>query len=126
MAGNVRTDQLAAAVMDGLKEYADLATEDLKKSVKKAGKAVKDEIGQSAPQDTGRYAKSWAVKTIKETSNSLEVVVHSKNRYQLTHLLEFGHARRGGGRTAAKPHIAPAEQKAVETLESEIEKALGG
>lgn len=35
--------------------------------------------------------KSWTVKTTKETANSLEVTVHSKNRYQLAHLLEFGH-----------------------------------
>lgn len=103
--------QMADAIMEGLEEYASLATDDLKTSVRKAGKAVKDEIAATAPKDTGKYAKSWAVKTQKETSNSLELVVHSKNRYQLAHLLEFGHAKRGGGRVAARPHIAPAEEK---------------
>lgn len=66
------------------------------------------------------------MKKTKETSNSLEVTVYSKNRYQLAHLLEHGHAKRGGGRVAARPHIAQAEQSAVETLDSEIAKALGG
>ncbi len=122
----VSIDRMASAIMEGLQEYADLATDDLKQSVKKAGKTVKDEIAQTAPKDTGKYAKSWAVKTQKETSNSLEVVVHSRNRYQIAHLLEHGHAKRGGGRVAARPHIAPAEEKAVETLEREVEKALGG
>ena len=112
--------------MEGLQEYADLATDDLKQSVKKAGKTVKDEIAQTAPKDTGKYAKSWTVKTVKETSSTLDVVVHSKNRYQIAHLLEHGHAKRGGGRVAARPHIAPAEEKAIETLEREVEKALGG
>ena len=98
----------------------------LKASVRKAGKTVKDEIAATAPKDTGKYAKSWAVKTQKETSNSLALVVHSKNRYQLAHLLEFGHAKRGGGRVAARPHITPAEEKAIDTLEREIEKALKG
>lgn len=126
MNDKVSIDQMASAIMEGLQEYADLATDDLKQSVKKAGKAVKDEIAQTAPKDTGKYAKSWTVKTVKETSNTLDVVVHSKNRYQIAHLLEHGHAKRGGGRVAARPHIAPAEEKAIETLEREVEKALGG
>ena len=31
-------DQMANVIMEGLQEYADLATEDLKAAVKKAGK----------------------------------------------------------------------------------------
>lgn len=122
----VSIDQMASAIMEGLTEYADLASDELKKSVKKAGKTVKDEISNTAPKDTGKYQKSWAVKTVKETSNSLDIVVHSRKRYQIAHLLEHGHAKRGGGRVAARPHIAPAEEKGIEELEKEVEKALGG
>ena len=116
---NVKIDNLADEIMNGLKEYADLATDDLKKSVRKAGNTVRKDIAESAPKDTGAYAKSWSVKKTKETSNSLELKVHSKNRYQLAHLLEHGHAKRGGGRVAARPHIAQAEENAIETLETE-------
>lgn len=122
----VRIDSLAAAVMSGLTEYADLATDDLKKAVRKAGTTVRKEIEANAPKDSGTYAKSWSVKNTRETSNSLELTVYSKNRYQLAHLLEFGHAKRGGGRVTGKAHIAPAEETAVSTLEQEITKALGG
>ena len=87
-----KIDNLAKEIMDGLKEYADLATDDVKKAVRKAGNSVRKEISESAPKDTGKYSKSWTVKKTKETSNSLEVTVHSKNRYQLAHLLEHGHA----------------------------------
>ena len=121
-----KIDNLAQEIMEGLKEYADLASDDVKKAVRKAGNAAKKEIAASAPKDTGTYVKSWSVKKTKETSNSLEVVVHSKNRYQLTHLLEYGHAKRGGGRVSARPHIAQAEENAIETLETEIARALGG
>lgn len=120
----VRIDQMAHVIMEGLQEYADLATDDLKKAVKKAGDEAKKDIQDNAPVKTGAYKKSWTVKTTKETSNAMEVVVHSKNRYQLAHLLEFGHAKRGGGRTRAFPHIAPAEQRAAELLEREVEAAL--
>ena len=119
-------DNLAKTIMEGLQEYADVASEDVKTAVRKAGKNVKAEISANAPKRTGAYAKSWTVKTEKETANSLEVVVHSKNRYQIAHLLEHGHAKRGGGRVAARPHIAPAEQAGNEKLVKTIEQKLKG
>lgn len=124
MSDRIKVDELARVVMEGLQEYTDLATEDMKAAVKKAGNEAKKDIQANAPEDTGAYKKSWAVKTTKETSNAMEVTVHSRNRYQLAHLLEFGHAKRGGGRTRAFPHIAPAEQRAAELLEREVEAAL--
>ena len=126
MSKTVKIEELASEVMKGLTEYSKLATTDMKKAVRKAGNEVRSEIQANAPKDTGAYAKSWAVKKMKESSEKLEVVVHSKNRYQLTHLLEYGHALRGGGRAKAQPHIAPAEEHGIEGLEKAIERALKG
>ena len=61
-----------------------------------------------------------------ESSSDIEVTVYSPSRYMLSHLLEKGHAKRGGGRVRAIPHIAPAEEMGVEMLEGLIEKALQG
>ena len=119
-----KIDQMAHVIMEGLQEYADLATEDMKAAVKKAGNKAKSDVQAGAPVMTGKYKKSWVVKTTKENANAMEVTVHSRNRYQLAHLLEFGHAKRGGGRTRAFPHIAPAEEAAAELLEKEVEAAL--
>lgn len=124
MATKVSIGQMASTIIDGLKDYADLATDDLKAAVKKTGNEVKKQIQSTAPKDSGKYSKSWTVKTTRETSNSMEVTVYSKNRYQLAHLLEFGHAKRGGGRVAAKPHIATAEQAGIESFEKSIERSL--
>jgi len=124
MAGSIDIDDLADEIMDGLMEYADLATDTVKQAVKKAGNTVKKEIQATAPSDTGKYKKSFKVTKRKETSNALEVTVHSKDRYQLTHLLEKGHAKRGGGRVSAIPHIAPAEEKGIRKLTEEIERGL--
>lgn len=124
MGRRVSIDALADTVMEYLDEYADVSTEGMKKAVRKAGNTVKKEIGANAPKDTGAYGKSWSVKNTKETSKSLEVTVYSRNRYQLAHLLEFGHAKRGGGRVAGKSHIAPAEENGIRQLESEIERSL--
>lgn len=124
VADRVRIDQLASVVMEGLQEYVDLAADDVKQAVRRAENTVRKDIQEYAPKDTGAYAKSWSLKKVKETANSLEVVVHSKNRYRLAHLLEFGHAKRGGGRVSGKSHIAPAEEKGIRQLEEEIERSL--
>ena len=122
----VKIDGMAAAIMKGLEEYAEVATSDLKASVRKAGSNVRKDIQANAPKKTGAYSKSWSVKTTKETSNTLELTVYSPKKYQLAHLLEYGHAKRGGGRTKAQPHIAPAEETAISQLERDIKRSLGG
>lgn len=124
MGRRISVDDLADTVMEKLMEYADIASNDVKKAVRKAGNTARKEIEANAPRDTGTYAKSWSVKTTKESSSTLQVTVHSKNRYQIAHLLEHGHAKRGGGRFAARPHIASAEETAAEQLELDIERSL--
>ena len=68
MAG-VSIDAMADAIMEGLLEYADLATEDMKVAVKKAAKTVKKDIQGGAPVKSGAYSKSWTVKTMNQSSN---------------------------------------------------------
>ncbi len=68
MSDRIRIDQLASEVMAGLTEYADLATDDMKKVVKKAGATVRKEIQTNAPKNTGDYAESWSVKKMNETA----------------------------------------------------------
>lgn len=122
----VSIDGLRDAVMKGLQEYADLAADDMKAAVKDTAKSVRKDIQTGAPVRTGKYKKSWSVKTMHEDADSIDLVVHSRNRYQIAHLLEHGHAKRGGGRVAARPHIAPAEQAGNEKLVREIESKLKG
>lgn len=117
-------DDMAGEIMKGLQEYSELADTAMKKAVRKTATSVKNEISANAPKRTGKYAKSWTTKKVKENSHSLEITVHSKDRYQIAHLLEKGHTKRGGGRVAAIPHIAPAEENGADLLESLIEKEL--
>ena len=120
----VRIEQLAQAVNEQMQEYAALSADVVKKAVKKAGNSVKKDIAETAPQRTGRYAQSWKTKKTKETSQELEVTVYSPSRYRIAHLLEHGHAKRGGGRVRAYPHILPAQEKAEQELMEDIERGI--
>ena len=120
----VKIEDLDKEIMKSLNEYADYAADEMKKAVKESSKAIRKDIQANAPVRTGAYAKSWTVKTQKENSSVIEQVVHSRNRYQLAHLLENGHAKRGGGRVEGKPHIKPAEEKGKEQLVEDIKHVL--
>ncbi|MBQ9664572.1 MAG: HK97 gp10 family phage protein [Oscillospiraceae bacterium] len=124
MSRKVSVDRMAEEISDLLQEYAGLAADEMKTAVKKAGETTRKDIRANAPAKTGKYAKSWRSKTTKEDSSSLQVTVYSPSRYRIAHLLEHGHAKRGGGRVKAYPHIAPAEEAAEEQLVNDITKAL--
>ena len=119
----IKPEQLSDAIMEGLEEYKNLSTDAMKEAVEKTAKNVKKEIQGKAPVRTGKYKKSWKVTKTDENAEKLVMTVHA-GRYQLTHLLEHGHAKRGGGRVAAIPHIAPAEADGVKELEDEITDIL--
>ena len=124
MARKVSIGNLASEVMKQMEEYSSVTAEGMKKAVKSAGKTVRQEIKATAPARSGDYAKSWSVKKANETSTKLELTVYSRNRYQIAHLLEYGHGLHQGGRTRAFPHISEAEAKGAEQLENDIERML--
>ena len=120
MSQKIKIDELASTIVKGMTAYSELATEEVKKAVKKAGTSVKKDISANAPKNTGAYSKSWAVKNTKETPTSLELTVYSKNRYQLAHLLEKGHAKRGGGKRTRKTSHPSGRGKGCERTSDSI------
>ena len=87
----VSIDQLADAVNDTLTGYSNDTIQTVKKAVKDASETVKSKIEEKAPVRTGKYRKSFTITKTNETTDSITEVVHSKNRDQLTKLLEKGH-----------------------------------
>ncbi len=79
-----------------------------------------------SPKLTGDYGKGWTSKKSYSGKYSKVNTIHNKTDYQLTHLLEFGHAKRNGGRVAPRPHIKPVEMQVVENLTRKVEDAAHG
>jgi len=95
----------------------------------KVAKECVQKLKNTSPKKTGSYAKGWAVKRARSNKRGIvDVTVHNKTDYQLTHLLENGHVIRNGkgeyGRTNGIKHIAPVEEWAKEALPEEIEREL--
>lgn len=119
-------DGLADAIAKELSEYSQDVTDGLKKSVKQVANECKDEIVQNSPVLTGSYKKGWGTKISYEASDDIRVTVRNKTDYQLTHLLEYGHAMPTGGRVEGKPHIRPAEENAAEKLMQKVKVVVKG
>ena len=102
--------------MRALEDYKKVTEETVKETVTEVADGARDVAKSGSPSDTGEYRKGWAVKKV--------LTVYNRNKSSLTHLLEKGHAKRGGGRTRAIVHIAPAEEYAQETLVRELERKM--
>lgn len=71
---------------------------------------------------TGKYAKGWT-STVETGRVSAQGTIYNKTP-GLPHLLENGHALRGGGRTPGRPHIKPVEEALVREFESKVKSKL--
>ncbi len=122
---SIPPSELSKEIQKYLQEYKEEIDEDVQEETDKAIASAKSELRSISPKNTGNYASGWAVKS-KKYSNGYYKVIWNRKAYQLTHLLEFGHATRNGGRTKAQPHIRPTEEKYktrfTESLERRIKK----
>ena len=78
---------------------------------------------QSSFSGTGKYAAGWTSQA-KEGRYSSQGIIYNRAKPGLPHLLEHGHAKRGGGRTDGKEHIAPVEQEVIKSFEEAIKEKL--
>lgn len=119
---SININNLSSEITKALQEYTTEVEEGLKKAKEKAAKdGVKTLKATSPVGKSGRYRKGWRAKR-----EGKAWIIHNATRYQLAHLLEKGHIKRGGGRVSGKAHIAPAEEQAIKQFENEVEKVIKG
>lgn len=126
MARTASPYDISVVIAEELQKYSEEVTDKVKQIVDDVSTELVENLKQDSPKrpGSGAYAKSWTSKVEYEDNLIKRVRVYNSKHYQLTHLLEYGHAKRGGGRVAGIPHIKPNEEKAIEELERRIEEAI--
>ena len=120
----IKLDDLDKAVAEILETYKDDLVMDFNAAASLAGKTAVQELRRTSPRKTGAYAKSWTYKsTLYPATGFATTTVYARApHYRLTHLLENGHAKRGGGRVSGRTHIAPVETEIITEYERAIQE----
>ena len=124
----VPIDGLADAIVRELKVYTESVKTGVREAIYTTATETRDVLRSTSPKgtpDVHGYAKGWTVKKVNG-ANFTEAFVHAGKNYPLVHLLEKGHARRGGGRVAPIVRVAPAEAAAITKLEQRIKTVVEG
>lgn len=122
MAGVISIDDLANTITGLLDEYLDLTLDELEALKEDIAQRCVNRLEESSPKKYGDYRRGWRKKKV----NSVWIV-HNETDYQLTHLLEKGHANiLVGTPTPAIPHIRPVELDMIDIFERELLQIFGG
>lgn len=127
LANNISVGDLTDAIIRELRAYRDNITLGVKEAVDITADELYQNIKRDAPKRTGAYKKAMRLKTAYEDEFQKRkrwYVDQKSGKYRLTHLLEYGHAKRNGGRTRAFPHVEKNEQKAKEAFEQRVEEVI--
>ena len=125
MSKKIKADSLSNEILKALEYYSDDISESVEEVSNEIGKEAVEELKSNSPKRKGEYAKGWTIKKQKSNKRKYSVKLYNRTDYQLTHLLEFGHATRNGGRTKAIPHIKPVEEKYTEKYEQQLKERIG-
>lgn len=119
----VTPDKLGKALVDIIEQYEGDIVNCMNDVVRDAGRKTAAAVRTNARNVVKgpKYPSSWTF-TVQGRVNP-KAIIYSKVP-GLPHLIEHGHATRKGGRTKAKPHIAPAEKVAVEEFVREMQKRM--
>ncbi len=125
---NVTVEQLADLIAKSLGEYAENIEEAIEKTIVEVGEEAVENLknNPNVPEQTGGYKEGFYTKNIykgRGKTKGFHKIVVANKKYRLTHLLEYGHATRNGGRTKAYPHWRDA-QKVADTLPDRMEEAI--
>ena len=122
MAKNVRVDQLAQELVMMVQQYTEDVAEAVELEADLTAEKIIQDVVRDSPRKTGKYARNWKI-TRQKGDGWVKNTIHNKI-HQLVHLLEFGHAKAGGGRVDGRPHLGPAAERHIPAFLKRIEQII--
>lgn len=131
MSKKIKVDQLTKEIEKALTEFVGVTEEACDKGVRETAKDAVQALRNAHPAGSGQYGswdeynRGWKVMQTKTDKRyHRKATIHNETDYQLTHLLEKGHALANGGRARAFPHIAPVAEQCETDLLQNIKKHI--
>jgi hypothetical protein len=127
----IKVDQLAKEIEKALEDFVGVTEEACDKGVRETARDAVQALHNAHPSGSGKYGSwddynsGWKVMQTKTDKRyHRKATIHNETHYQLTHLLENGHALVQGGHTGKFPHIAPVAEKCDGELVRNIRKYI--
>lgn len=125
MSESVTIDQLSATITKQLTEYNEAVAKGTKQEAKKSMQQLVRQTKATAPRKRPKYYKAISSKAEFENASGVTYVWYVKgSEYRLSHLLEYGHAKRNGGRTKAYHFIQAATDPILASYTAAVERIL--
>lgn len=128
MSNKISIADLNDSIFKVLSEYKENIDEEVKETVNKIAKEAKEDLINDSPRSkkerSQKYYKGWAIKKKINKNGKYVLSIWNKTNYRLTHLLEFGHNIKNGGKAKAVPHIRKIEEKMSKEFEEELKKKI--
>lgn len=130
MSDKVSIDAMSSTIQQLLKQYGDEVQKTANELIPDAADKAVDQIRSKSKKRTGKYAKGWSKKVLKNTRTGVGYVVYNRTEYRVAHLLENSHIVKNKygtyGTTAGDGVIAQAEDDTLEWIDTELRKRLEG
>lgn len=120
----VNVNNLSNEINKQLGLYAKDVEEEIRKAEKSVSSLATRKLKVAGDFQNNRTTRNYRTGWRSKRLNNGGYVVYNATSYQLTHLLEFGHALKNGGRARAFPHIGRVEAEIQNEFEKRVREAL--
>lgn len=123
----VTLDNLTEKIMDEVNDYSDKVKKELEAKLDETADKIIEYIKDNAPRSGQKNALADSfIKTERGSGYNKTIVIHSKTKGMIIHLLEFGFMHKGGNYVNPRPFLRPAFDEFTPKMLEDIKRIING